>query len=130
MAKVRALTAAGDTPVVMPSGFLEATSPEALTVPSLREVLFAPLALYPAGGKLIGLPIHLDAKSQPYLEAIVETDLQHRTRFVLVCEWEQKVTYELWLRGRLASQGFRSESQGNFGDVGVFLFSRDARAGQ
>ena len=130
MAKVRALTAAGDTPVVMPSGFLEATGPEALTVPSLREVLFAPLALYPAGGKLIGLPIHLDAKSQPYLQAIVETDLQHRTRFVLVCEWEQKVTYELWLRGRLASQGFRSESQGNFGDVGVFLFSRDARAGQ
>jgi mannosyltransferase len=130
MAKVRALTAAGDTPVVMASGFLEATGPEVLAVPSFQEVLFVPLALYPAGGKLIGLPIHLDAKSQPYLETIVETDLQHRTRFVLVCEWQQKVTYEPWLRGRVASQGFRSESQGNFGDVDVFLFSRDARASQ
>ena len=93
-------------------------------------MLFAPLALYPSGGKLIGLPIRLDDRSVPYLEKIVETDLQHRDRFVLVCEWQQKITYELWLRGRLASLGFRSESQGNFGDVGVFLFSRDIRTGQ
>jgi mannosyltransferase len=130
MAKVRALTAGGDTPVLMPSGFLEATDPDALTMPRLREMLFAPLALYPASGKLIWLPFRLDEKSAPYLETIVATDLQFRTRFVLVCRWQQGLTYELWLRGRLASQGFRSESQGNFGGLGVFLFSRDARAGQ
>ena len=130
MAKVRALSAAGDTPVLMASGFLEATDPDMLTTPGLRDVLLAPLALYPAGGQPIGLPIRLDDKSVPYLERIVETDLQHRGRFVLVCEWQQKITYELWLRGRLASLGFRSESQGNFGDVGVFLFSRDTRTGQ
>ena len=130
MAKVRALTATGDTPVLMASGFLEATNPDTLTKPGFQEVLFAPLALYPAGGKVIGLPIRLDDRSAPYLETIVETDLQHRAHFLLVCEWQQKVTYELWLRGRLAPLGFRSESQGNFGDVGVFLFSRDAAAGQ
>lgn len=130
MAKVRALTARGDTPVLVASGFLEATDPDTLTAPGLQEVLFAPLALYPAGGRLIGLPIRLDDKSVPYLETVVQTDLQHRARFVLVCEWQQKVTYELWLRGRLAPLGFRSESQGNFGDVGVFLFRRDTRAGQ
>jgi mannosyltransferase len=130
MAKVRTLTAAGETPVLMASGFLEAAGPDALDMPNAREFLFAPLALYPAGGRVIRLPIRLDEKSVPYLETIVTNDLQHRMRFVLVCEWEQRVTYELWLRGRLASQGFRSESQGNFGDVGVFLFSRDARAGQ
>ena len=130
MAKVRALTAGGDTPVLVASGFLEATDPDTLTTPGLREVLFAPLALYPSGGKLIGLPIRLDDKSAAYLERMVETDLQHRARFVLVCEWQQNVTYQLWLRGRLASLGFESESQGNFGDVGVFLFSRDTPVGQ
>ena len=126
MAKVRALTAGGDTPVLVASGFLEATNPDALTIPGLREVLFSPLALYPAGGKLIRLPMRLDEKSTPYLETIVATDLQYRTRFILVCVSQQRIAYNLWLLGRLAvaSQGFRSEIQGNFGDVGVFLFSR------
>jgi 4-amino-4-deoxy-L-arabinose transferase-like glycosyltransferase len=128
MAKVRALTAGGDTPVLMAGGFLEATDPEALTAPRWKEVLFAPLALYPAGGKLIRLPFRLDEKSTPYLETIVAGDLQERTRFVLVCE-RGRDAYELWLRGRLAPQGFRSASQGNFGDVLVFLFSREP-AGQ
>jgi mannosyltransferase len=128
MARVRELTAAGDTPVLMASGFLEATDPDTLTTPGLRDVLFAPLALYPTSGKVIGLPHRLDEKSVLYLETIVAADLLSRNRFVLVCGWEQRLTYNLWLRGRLASQGFRSESQGNYGAVGVFLFRRDARA--
>jgi hypothetical protein len=86
--------------------------------------------LYPAGGKVIGLPHRLDEKSVPYLETIVAADLLYRTRFVLVCGWEQRLTYDFWLRGRLSSQGFRSESQGNFGAVGVFLFRREARVVQ
>jgi 4-amino-4-deoxy-L-arabinose transferase-like glycosyltransferase len=130
MARVRELTAGSDTPVLMASGFLEAADLDALSKPGWREVLFAPLMLYPAGGKVIGLPHRLDEKSVPYLESIVADDLLYRTRFVLVCEWQQNVTYALWLRGRLAPLGFRSESQGNFGAVGVLLFRRDARAGQ
>ena len=127
MAKVRELTSAGDTPVLMASGFLEATDAEALNQPKLREVLFAPLALYPAGARVIPLPRRLDEKSMLYLETIVAADLLYRTRFVLVCEWDERITYGLWLRGRLAPQGFRSVSQGNFGDLGVLLFSREPR---
>ncbi len=130
MAKVRALAAGGDTPVLMASGFLEARDPDTLTTPGLQDVLFAPLALYPPGRSIVALPIRLDDKSERYLETIVERDLQHRARFLLVCEWQQRVTYDLWLRGRLAPLGFRSESQGSFGDVGVFLFSRGVPAGQ
>jgi hypothetical protein len=130
MAKVRELTAAGDTPVLMASGFVEATDPETVSKPSMREVLFTPLALYPAGGRVIRLPHQLDEKSMLYLETVVAADLRYRTRFVLVSRWDERITYNLWLRGRLASQGFRSESQGNFGVVGVFLFRRETRAGQ
>ena len=128
MAKVRELTAAGDTPVLMASGFLEATDAEALYLPNLRVVLFAPLALYPAGARVIPLPRRLDEKSMLYLETIVAADLLYRTRFVLVCEWDERITYDLWLRGRLAPQAFRSVSQGNFGDIGVLLFCREPRA--
>jgi hypothetical protein len=129
MAKVRALTAGGGAPLVMASGFVEAANPDALTTAGLQEILFAPVALYPAGGTLIRLPFRLDQKSAPYLENIVATDLQNRDRFIFVGRW-QGLTYEPWLRGRLAHLGFRSESQGNFGEVGVFLFSRDTQAGQ
>jgi 4-amino-4-deoxy-L-arabinose transferase-like glycosyltransferase len=130
MAKVRALTTAGDTPILMASGFSEATDPDTLTTPGLRDVLFAPLALYPAGGRVIGLPSRLDEKSMLYLDSIVAADLQYRKRFVLVCEWNERITYNLWIRGRLAPEGFRSESQGNFGDIGVLLFTRGPRASQ
>jgi hypothetical protein len=128
MAKVRELTATGDTPVLMASGFLEATDAEALNRPNLQEVLFAPLALYGASARVIRLPRRLDEKSMLYLESIVAADLLYRTRFVLVCEWDERITYNLWLRGRLAPQGFRSVSQGSFGDIGVLLFSREPRA--
>jgi hypothetical protein len=127
MAKVRELTAAGDTPVLIASGFLEAADAEVLTVPKLREALFAPLMLYPAGGRVIRLPRRLDEKSMLYLETIVAGDLLYRSRFVLVCEWDERVTYDLWLRGRLAPEGFRSVRQGSFGDIGVLLFSREPR---
>jgi mannosyltransferase len=130
MAKVRALTTGGDTPVLIASGFLEATDPDTFAVPGQREALFAPLALYPAGGNLIRLPIRLDEKSTPYLDTIVTTDLQYRDHFILVCEWQQRLTYDLWLRGRLAPQGFRSESQGNFGAIGVFLFRQKPHGSQ
>jgi hypothetical protein len=103
-AKVRAHTATVDTSVLVVRGLLEVTNPDTLSNPSLREVLFAPLALYPAAGKIVGLAVRLDERSLPCLEAIVQTDLQHCARFVLVCEWPQKLTYQVWLRGWLASE--------------------------
>jgi mannosyltransferase len=127
MAKVRALNNGGDTPVLMASGFYDAADPGALTVPRMREMLFAPLLLYPIRGTLIRLPFRLDEKSASYLEYIVATDLQNRDRFIFVGRW-QGLTFEPWLRGRLVSRGFRSESQGAFGTVGVFLFTREPRA--
>jgi 4-amino-4-deoxy-L-arabinose transferase-like glycosyltransferase len=112
----------GDLLVLVASSFVEATDPKALEDPRLREVLFAPLEMYPPGGKLIRLPYRLDVESAKYMERILPV-LEHQNRFVLVVVYEG-LAFELWLRGRLSAQGFRSESLGNFGSIGVFQFSR------
>jgi hypothetical protein len=105
------------------SGFVEAADPKALDDPRLREVLFAPQEMYPPGGTLIRLPYRLDAQSAAYIEQRVLPALEHQNRFVLVVRFEGR-TIEPWLRGRLATQGFRLESLGNFGSLLVFRFSR------
>ena len=119
MQAVRSEAGGTQMPVLVASGFVEASDPQALDDPKLQGVLFAPQEMYPAAGKLIRLPYRLDEKSIPYLEGLLSGPLAHERRFLLVCRW-QGLTFEPWLRGR----GFRSESLGNFGGVGVFRFSR------
>jgi 4-amino-4-deoxy-L-arabinose transferase-like glycosyltransferase len=122
MRKIRSVDRDGSLPVLAVSGFVEATDPQALDNPMAREVLFAPLAMYPPGGHLVRLPYRLNEESAKYVENILPS-LENQRRFVLVGQY-QGATFEPWLRGRLAPRGFRSESLGDFGSVGVFLFSR------
>jgi 4-amino-4-deoxy-L-arabinose transferase-like glycosyltransferase len=111
-----------DLPVWVASGFVEAADPKALEDPRLRDVLFSPQVMYSPRGRLVRLPYRLDAESIQYLERLIPS-LEHQNRFVLVVVYEG-LAFEPWLRGRLALLGFRSESLGNFGSVGVFRFSR------
>ncbi|MCX6626779.1 MAG: hypothetical protein NTW28_04005, partial [Candidatus Solibacter sp.] len=122
MRRIRSEDRDGTLLVLAASGFVEATDPQALDVPRLREVLFAPQAMYPPGGRLVRLPYRLDEESAKYVEGILPS-IQGERRFVLVVRY-QGFTFEPWLRGRLAAQGFRSKSLGDYGGVGVFLFSR------
>jgi 4-amino-4-deoxy-L-arabinose transferase-like glycosyltransferase len=112
-----------DLPVLAASGFVEATDPKALEDLKLRDVLFAPFLMYPLGGKLIRLPYRLDEESAKYVEGVLPA-LEREDRFVLVVHRFQGLPFEPWLRGRLAPEGFRSESLGDFGSVAVFRFSR------
>jgi 4-amino-4-deoxy-L-arabinose transferase-like glycosyltransferase len=113
----------GNLPVLVASGFVEATDPKALEDPRLRDVLFAPLEMYPLGGKLIRLPYRLDEESAEYVERLLPA-LEREDRFVLLVHRFQGLSFQPWLRGRLAAQGFKSESLGDFGSVAVFRFSR------
>src|ERR1035438_8340256 len=78
--------------------------------------------MYPPGGRLVRLPYRLNEESAKYVERTLPA-LEGERRFVLVVPF-QGSTFEPWLRGRLAPRGFQSESLGDFGSVGVFLFSR------
>jgi hypothetical protein len=121
MRTVREVAGSSAMPVLMASGFVEATDPQALEDPKLREVLFAPLTLYPAAGTLIRLPFRLNDPSIAYLDRVLPPALEHADRFVFVARW-RGLTFEPWLRARMASRGFRAESLGDFGGVKVLLF--------
>ena len=122
MRTVRSVAGASGMPVLVASGFIEATDPTTLDNPKLREVLFSPLTIYPPAGKVVPLPYRLDKQSITYLERVLPAALENQNRFLFVGRW-QGVTFEPWLRGRLADRGFRSRSLGNFGNIGVYLFS-------
>lgn len=114
---------AGGIPVLIASGFIEASDWRALDDPQLHDVLFAPQEMYPLGRPFIRLPYRLDEKSAKYVERFVPA-LRQEKRFLLIVRF-QGLTFEPWLRGRLEADGFRSELFGNFGSLGVFLFRRD-----
>jgi mannosyltransferase len=122
MRKIRSEPGSANMPVLAASGFVEGADPKALDDPQLREVLFAPQAMYPPSGPLIRLPYRIDAESEKYMQGVLAAVRQEK-RFVLLVPHES-LMFEPWFRSKLAPDAFRSERLGNFGLLGVYLFSR------
>ena len=76
MRVVRSLAGNSGMPVLMASGFVEATDPGALDDPKIREVLFAPLTMYPFAGRIVPLPFSLNSQSVAYLEGVLPAALR------------------------------------------------------
>jgi hypothetical protein len=116
---------AGKVPVLVASGFVEATDSKTLDDPTLRIAFFAPQEMYPISAPMIRLPYVLNDESSQYMERVVP-QIETESRFFLLVrsQGSEGLTFEPWLRGRLATQGFRSHRLGNFGGVAVFLFSQ------
>jgi hypothetical protein len=123
MRKIHSEAGSATMPVLAVSGFVEATDPKSLDDPQLRDVLFAPQAMYPPSGPMIRLPYRIDAESEKYMEGVL-SGIKHEKHFVLLVPHESMM-FEPWIRGKLAPDGFRSERLGNFGLLGVYLFSRE-----
>lgn len=117
MQAVRSVAGGTAMPVLVVSEFAEASSPAQLDDPKLQEILFAPLSIYPAAGRVVKLPIRIDEK---YLEQVVNTVLRDQTSFLLVDYSDSKV--EIWLRGRLADRAPEVQHLGFFGVIDVRLF--------
>jgi len=115
MRAVRSVAGGTDMPVLVVSRFVEASGPAQLEDPKLKDILFAPLAIYPAAGKVVRLPSSLD---EEYLEQVVATVLRNRSSFLMVDFSDSPVA--LWLRGRLGAPTV--QHLGNFGVVDVRLF--------
>lgn len=122
MRTVRSVASDSGMPVLVASGFVEATDPGTLDDPKLREVLFAPLTMYPPAGRIVRLPFRLDRLSSAYVERVLPDALENQTRVLFVGRGAG-LTFEPWLQKRLAKDGFRAKSLGDFGNVGVFLFT-------
>lgn len=94
---------AGTAPVLLVSGFVEASSFPVLQDPKLRDIFFAPELLYGEPRRTIRLPNGFNGRPGAEMENIVK-QLRHNPRFYLVTENPDR-GYEMWLLGALGSAG-------------------------
>jgi hypothetical protein len=115
---------AGTAPVLIVSGFVEASDFNRITAPHMRDILFAPELVYGEPTRSIRLPNAFNGKANSEMEKIARELLSER-RFFLVTENPDR-SYEMWLLGAMEAGGARCESEttGNrFGYLWVTRFS-------
>lgn len=110
------------TPVVMFTGFIEASRPDWLTDPERSDYLNAPAAMYPMEGRLIPTPFVLDEAGAAYMETVTREHLLPADEFLLVTRGSDP--FKAFLDPRVAEAGFVGTLHGAFGDVYVYEFAR------
>lgn len=110
------------TPVLAHVGFAETgrlgQDQDSLT----RDALLAPFSRYPVRGSLVLMPRFPDTNAEPYLEGLITSTLARSERFVFVA-WRGSAL-EIWLKGRMAGEGFGWRLIAEHGEIDVLLFER------
>jgi hypothetical protein len=104
---------AGSAPVLVVSGFVEATDFARVRDPELRDVLFAPELMYGEPARSIRLPSKLPGVASPEMERIAG-ELRGERRFFLVSNIPD-FGYEKWLVDTMRGAGARCKGE-NAGD--------------
>lgn len=116
---------AGSAPVLLVSPFAEGADFKALNDPALREVLFAPEAMYGAPAHSIPLP-----RTFPYGETARLEEIARRLRdephFYFMNDRSDR-SYVLWLMGRFGSQCRAERVNRSFGALWVERFDCQAQ---
>lgn len=110
------------TPVLLFSGFIEASRVEWLQDPERADYVNAPAAMYPMEGRLIPTPFSLDEPGTAYMETVTEQELLPAQEFVLVTRGADP--YKGWLDPRVGEHGFVGNLVGIYGDVIVYEYTR------
>jgi hypothetical protein len=119
---VQLLVGEGSMPVLLQTGFVEATRMEWLTRAELRKGTLAPLVVYPLRTHVVSLPTALSKDSVTYMNKVIQELVPANRRFVLVNRGEDSLLP--WVRNRLWSVGYLATSCGNFDGVHVTLFEK------
>ena len=116
MAAVRAEVGTSNMPLVMSSPFIEAQTVKNLDDPKLKDVLFAPVFMYPVPARLVRLPYLYDEAS---LTRVAETELASDRDFVVLTS---NPAVPEWLERRLAVRAAHATLVGVFRGLGVYRF--------
>lgn len=82
--------------------------------------LLSPLAAYPVNTRVVALPVALNNKSRPYLEAYVAKEIASVKRFAVVLRIESNSgDVDRWIQDYAKTQGFIRCEIGNF--IGVLV---------
>lgn len=110
------------TPVLVFTGFIEASRPEWREDPERADYLNAPAAMYPMEGRLIPTPFALDEAGSGYMENVTNEQLLPAEEFVLVTRGGDP--FKAFLDPRVTEAGFISTLTGVFGDVLVYEYEK------
>jgi len=113
-----------DTPVIVVSGYTEASYFPNVTDPVLSQALLAPALRYRMPGRLIPTPGLLTAEAEIYMESLYSQTLQNQPRFILTGLLGSEF-YRAWLVGRTANSGFHMKSRREFSGVLVMVFEKN-----
>jgi hypothetical protein len=108
-------------PVLVRTGFVEATQPSWLVAGERRDYLAAPLDYYRFEGRITLLPYRIDRRSTPYLERVASSLTSH-PRFLVVANYQDP--FNAWFRERLGPEGFRVEWARRYGVIWLTMFER------
>lgn len=115
-----------DTPILLRAGLIESDQPSWVADPKRSQYLTAPAAAYDFGADVVPMPYVVDEAAKRYFEALIDTRLADLDRFLLVTRDRGFHGTEIWLDGRLESEGFESREVGSFGAVFVVEYARSS----
>jgi hypothetical protein len=115
------------TPVLFQGGFYESHSAHFDELSGPGGALLAPLATYPIAARVVAVPGWLHTSTMERLEQIVSGLLLRSRSFVVLTRGNHSI--ELWLQGRLGTQGFVARRIGDFGMVSAVVFERSTASG-
>jgi len=113
-----------DTPVIVPSPFIEARSPVWTPDYALPGFLYCHLDYYPVQGKLLLFPFEGAPEGRSYAKELVETTLSSSPRFVIYGGDLSVRIWRDWFQDQPQFEGWRERSLGQFGDVEAVVFER------
>jgi len=119
IAAVRAQVGESNIPLVMSSPYVEAQTSENLNDPRIKDVLFAPVIVYPAAERLIRLPYRYDETA---LKTVADTDLAGENAFVLLTS---NTGIAEWFEQRFSSRHIKGTLVGVFRGLVVYRFQMD-----
>jgi len=126
--QLNSLALASGTPVICPSPFLEARTPEWRPDYPLPGFLYAHLDAYPIPGKPILFPYQSSLEAVRYATVLAKSTLPVAGRFAIYGPDASARFWRDWFQARPELAGWRQTTYKQYGDVWVVLFDRSAVA--
>lgn len=106
-----------ETPVIVPSAFIEAQSPAWRPDYPLPGFLYSQLDVYPTGGQQVLLPFDPSPASKAYAQILASDLLPHSPRFIIYGNDRNVNFWRDWFLKQSDLAKWHARSLGNFGDV-------------
>ncbi|MBI4460162.1 MAG: glycosyltransferase family 39 protein [Acidobacteria bacterium] len=126
--KINELRLDPETPVILPSPFIEAKPPDWQPDYPLPGFLYAHLSVYPIPGKPYFFPFGNSPEAEQRAIALTKNTLASSKRFIIYgSEWSVDF-WRRWLPERPELGGWHQTQLGPFGNVDVVLFEKGSTA--